>query len=663
MLTSLPMQPSLALSALATPEIERSHRRRSGAYYTDFRLATYLSELLAPGLPPVPRVVDPASGTGILLAALTLAVCGNDRDRCTEFVGKSIHAADRSDLALHALVVSLAAMTRDLDALRSLRSHLRRGDSLLQGVALWADAVPAGFDAVIGNPPWEKLKLTRPEFVHTQDDTFHYGDVVRGIDYSQLAHQRLKLASYARRLDALYALQGSGEPDLYKPFLELALRLTRKGGQVGFLVPAGLVRSQGTTTLREHLFRRCSEVELTILENRARFFAIDSRFKFLALRARVDGGGHRSLVLRHAVGNATGVTVFAEAHPDVDWLARIRSDLTVPEVRGDEEWELFKRISENARPFAACAADWGAELERELDMTRDRSSFRTRHRRDELPVVEGRMIHQYRFPAKRYVSGTGRKAAWAIEPLLAREPRPQFWVRTTALRPDVLDRTRAERVGFCDITGQTNERALLAAAVPAGVVCGNKVPTILFRKEPAALYLWLAVANSIPFDWVLRRVVTTTVNYFILLSLPFPAVSVTGPDGYRLAKVARELTHARRSGSAALDLWSIAELRAEIDVAVLAAYRLGVSDLVLMLRDFPLLDRGQPALPGEARSTITRDLLLMRAYERLEPHSTGARERVAARVGAARALGALPYVPSEFAGIAAPQMGREVAVV
>src|SRR5207247_8059893 len=162
---------------------------------------------------------------------------------------------------------------------------------------------------------------------------------------------------------------------------------------------------------------------------------------------------------------------------------------------------------------------------REVDMTRDRGHFQRAVRAESsVPLIEGRMIHQHRFAAKAYRYGTGRRARWDKIALGSREIKPQFWYPLGQLAPIVRARTNCVRVGFCDITGQTNERSMLAALVPARTVCGNKVPTVTFPNDSREqrLLLWLAIVNSISFDWALRRLVTTTVNYFLLNSVPFP---------------------------------------------------------------------------------------------------------------------------------------------
>jgi hypothetical protein len=143
---------------------------------------------------------------------------------------------------------------------------------------------------------------------------------------------------------------------------------------------------------------------------------------------------------------------------------------------------------------------------------------------------------------------------------------------------------------------------------------------------------------------MLRRIITTTVNYFLLLSLPFPRLIENGLPARKLSSAAKKLSLFDQSGLQGHSLWSVAELRAAVDLGVLEAYGLGIKELEIILRDFPLLDRAQPALPGEERSTITRDYLMMLAFKRFG--LTESKWKL--RVSKAKELGAVPYIPSEF---------------
>lgn len=649
------VEPSLAITSLARPTLTAAERRASGAFYTDFRLASHLAEQLAKEAGQAPLILDPASGTGILLVAFVLAQCGSDPKARAAMVRDCVCAADLSADALRGARAALASLTDDLDAVRHLAGRLRQQDSLLVGAEGWSDVSPNGFGALIGNPPWEKLKLSRHEHLRAGGQDRHYGADydARDADIRALEAERDRLAAYAGELGQLYPLSACGEQDLYKAFVELTLSLAATGGAIGLLIPAGLIRSLSTFGLRRHLFEAFGEATISVFENRARFFEIDTRFKFLALTGTLGAAGdpaeHR-ITLTHNHGTMTGVVENGRATVTLGKLRWMRADLTFPEVRSQDEWDLFERLKETGLAIGIPDSPWKPEIVREVDMTRDRPGFRRSSAGGAVPLIEGRMVHQFRSAAKSYSTGTGRRALWEVNPLGVSGADPQFFLHPNDLPPAAAARLSERRVGFCDVTGQTNERTVLASIIEPGVACGNKVPTILLPgagDDEEALYTWVAVANSLVFDWLARRIVTTTLNYFLLESLPFPRFTPDSLPARRVADISRQVMAAEAAGDA--DLWELGQLRAELDLRVAVAYGIGFNDLELVLDDFPLLDRGQPPLEGEARSTVTRDVLLARAAAHFGITSGHAR-----RAASARSLGALPYVPSSFADVLAP---------
>lgn len=234
-----PIHPALALSALAREALHEQDRKNTGAYHTDFRLATRLAQLAAPKLTYKSKVIDPASGAGILLAALTHAVCGMDRAKTAHWLAHGVCAADLSANSLRAALLSLASFTDDVVALKAMRARWHCGDSLMADRKVWTAMAPEGFDAVIGNPPWEKVKLSRHEFLKSSGAQRHYGAQIHGLDEKRFALQRDEVANYSRRLLARYPDLGSGEPDLYIAFTDLFFDLCKGQGVVAALIPVG----------------------------------------------------------------------------------------------------------------------------------------------------------------------------------------------------------------------------------------------------------------------------------------------------------------------------------------------------------------------------------------------------------------------------------------
>lgn len=645
-----PIHPALALSALAREALHEQDRKSTGAYHTDFRLATRLAQLAAPKLTHKSKVIDPASGAGILLAALTHAVCGMDRAKIVHWLAEGVCAADLSANSLRAALLSLASFTDDLDALKAMRARWYCGDSLMADRKVWVDMAPEGFDAVIGNPPWEKVKLSRHEFLKSSGAKRHYGAQVHGLDVERFAAHRDEVANYSRRLLARYPDLGNGEPDLYIAFTDLFFDLCKVQGVVAALIPGGLIRSQGTQAMRRKIFEASQSLSVSIIDNRARFFAIDTRFKFLAV-ALVKAGSERSkrepIHLLHERGTPAGLEITGAATIGRTALANVRDDLSLPEVRSVAEWKLFSKIAEAGISWEEPGYGWTPKFCREVDMTKERPKFLERAASGALPLVEGRMVQAHRFGVKGHGSGSGRSARWEAFPIGGSRLSPQFWIHRSDVPRSNQHRVDLLRVGFCDIAGQTNERSLMAALIPAGVVCGNKVPTILFPEDPSEdrLLVWAAIANSFVFDWMLRRVLTTTVNYFLLQSVPLPKLTKDGLPWKKLVKAARELRLLDSAGADPKACERMAQSRSEIDAEVAVAYGLDLKDMELVLQDFPILDRGQVPLSGEVKSTITRDTVLAALARRTSSRSTV----WARRAAQARALGAMAYVPSELA--------------
>jgi hypothetical protein len=651
-LGDVPIPSSLALSALSREYLSDAEQRATGAFYTDFRLAALLADSVTQLGAPERPVIDPACGSGILLCALSLRAAGKDAKARANWLSKMVIAGDRSAAALRGATLALASLTDDLSAVVSMRGNWYLGDSLMAGHDEWARRAPDGFGAVVANPPWEKLKVMRPEFAKARGSGDHYGASHADRHLNGLEKARQEVAQYARQVAERYPLATTGELDLYAAFTELFLRLARNGGVVAALVPAGLIRSQSTSGLRQKVLSSLESVRIAVIDNRSRFFQIDTRFKFLALVGRTrlansTPSRDTALVMSHISGTATGCEVIGEARIPFKTLRDLRPDLSLPEVRSSGEWRLFAKAAGHGIQWDADSGPWAPNFCREVDMTKERACFAGNAGSGGLPVVEGRMVQQHRFGCKVYSSGTGRRALWEPLPLGESRISPQFFIPEKAISEAVRIRVTQERVGFCDIAGQTNERSMMAALIPAGVVCGNKVPTVRFAGPDATerMLLWIGMVNSFSFDWLLRRVLTTTVNYFLLRSVPLPRLDPKDLPACQVIAAVKQLRALDEGGYSVTAAWKAARLRARIDVICARAYGLEFEDVCLVLDDFPSLDRGQPALPGEAKSTITRDFVLLSAALAMKVES----EALAARVRAAKLAGAIPFFPSQHA--------------
>lgn len=627
----------LALSALSRELLPSADQRSSGAYYTDWRLAQLVAGQSVPNISTDGIWVDTACGTGILLVAAAMEVPkgqlrdGVIRDRLT--------GADRSKVALRGARLAVASLTTSLDTVDGFDRRLLLQDSLKSRES-WQEVAGEGAALVIGNPPWERLRASRHETEQRAGKVRQYGQSF-DVDVD-LSASRSELLEYIRSVTGHTSLQGRGEYDLYKLFLELGLYLAADDGVLAMLLPAGLFRSQGTEMLRRELAEVSSELSISVIENRARHFAIDTRFKFLVVTARIGTGEKRAIELR--VADRTGSLPEQAVKIPRQRLASLRPDFSLPEVKTEAEWRLYADLAHRAITVGDSAGPWHPQYRREVDMTLDRHLFHSIQTGDSVPLLEGRHVSQYRWRSKRYISGQGRAAIWEPQRLAGDELETQWFVSPSDLSAGTAERISRSRIGFCDVTGQTNERSLLVARVPAGVICGNKVPTVqLSPADPATEDLFLALTNSFIADWMLRRVLTTTVNFFILDALPLPAVTPSSEIGAALVELARAVSAAE--GNPEVDRGLVGGLRSRIDALTAFAWGVTPYEMRLVFEDFPLLDRGQPILHGDPASTVTRDCVLSELGKLYDKSSSVADDRVER----ALEMGALPFIPAEYA--------------
>ena len=190
----------------------------------------------------------------------------------------------------------------------------------------WQDATPeGGFDAVIGNPPWDRIKLQEVEWFATRDPELARAPTaaarregirrLRDLD-DPLAHAFDQAKARADRLGQVvrasghYPLLGGGDINLYSLFVERALRLVKPGGLVGLLTPSGIYADKTAARFFKSVSTTGRVAGIYDFENRRLgtdlppFFAdIDSRSSSApsssAARNAVPGDPLRLLSCRH----------------------------------------------------------------------------------------------------------------------------------------------------------------------------------------------------------------------------------------------------------------------------------------------------------------------------------------------------------------------------
>ena len=403
-----------------------------------------------------------------------------------------------------------------------------------------------GFDAVLGNPPWEMLRGDE-------------GDPERR---GQAAADGTRLTRFARR-SGIYRYQGSGHANLYQLFVERSAALVRKGGRVGLVLPSGFATDHGCGDLRRFVLNDGCVDSMVIVENRNGLFPIHRGLKFVLVTTTRGEGPTRSLPVRTGLRTAGEFDNLPDSGVDADSVGITRTlierisgpQLAIPELRAPIDATIIGRIV-HACPAAADPDGWGLKFGRELNATDDREHFDAG---EGLPVIEGKHIEPF--------AAHAAAARWRIAPETAE--------RVLKSRP--FDR---DRLTYRDVAAATNRLTLIAAIVPAGVVTTHTLFCLKTVVDPDAQLFLLGVFNSFVANYIARTRVSTHVTVAIVERLPLPKPARSAAEFGRAVQLAERLTKDPHDEDAMANLQAL----------VARLYSLDRQMFVHVLSTFPLID-------------------------------------------------------------------------
>jgi hypothetical protein len=414
-------------------------------------------------------------------------------------------------------------------------------------------------------------------------------------------------------------------------FCEASRALLKGGGYLGLIVPSGIYTDKGATDLRRLFLEKSRWEWLFGFENREKLFDIDSRFKFNPIIVRKGG---KTSAIRTAFMHRS-VEDWQDAERHVLPYPRERVEQFSPrssailEIRSEQDLAVLEKMYASSVLLGDDGSDgWGIQYRQgDFNMTSDSRLFPPRPWWEErgykpneyglwigpqgevaLPLYEGRMIGQFDFSEKGWVSGKGRSAVWRPIPFEHKVLEPQFCMAISDYT-SATDRegkpkpVRGVKLGFMDVSSATNERTMVAALVP-DAPCGNKVPVLATEARVWEAEL-CAVLNSFAYDYQLRcRLGGLTLNYFIIeeTALPkqslisehlehwlrFASLRLCGIGGcFSIAWKALPVEATRRRWR---ELWAVTalerlRLRCIADAVVAELYGLDPKDLTWILRD------------------------------------------------------------------------------
>lgn len=429
-----------------------------------------------------------------------------------------------------------------------------------------------GFDCVIGNPPWEKVKLSEKEFfavrapeIANATNKAARGRLIRNLhdeapalfDEFQVAIRSAESESQFLRTSGRYPLGGRGDVNTYVVFAESMRDCLNTRGRLGCILPTGIATDDTTKFLFSDLVNTGSLVSLLGFENEEFIFpGIHHATKFCLLT--LAGGAHTE---------PPEFVFFARQAPNLqeDWR-RFRLTVedfgllnpntrTCPIFRSGRDAEITKAIyrrvgvlvDEN-RPEPN---PWGISFMTHLHMANDSHLFRERAELEGegfvlagnrfvkgeetyLALYEAKMIHLFDHRFGTYEGQTQAQANQGKLPELTDAqhsdpsliPLSRYWVHEKEVSTRFAERwSHSWFLGWRDVTGAVVQRTMIASIIPRTGV-GHKLPIWFCRNASDGIVLG-ALLSSLALDYQARQKIGgTSMTYFIVKQLPIPEPTV-----------------------------------------------------------------------------------------------------------------------------------------
>jgi len=525
-----------------------------------------------------------------------------------------------------------------------------------------------GFDCVLGNPPWERIKLQEEEFFASRDpeiaaaqnkaarqkliDTLTRSNPNLAAAFEDAKHAAECSSKFVRQSER-FPFTAVGDVNTYALFAEHVRNSISRYGRAGIIVPPGIASDDTLKGFFANIMAQKNLVELTAFVNE-KFIFVGVLHNFRFCKITLAGNGWEIQEATFAYECQT----FDDTRQADRRFTLSKSDLallnpntlTAPVFRSKVDAELCKRvyqrvpILEREKPPSN---PWGMSLTSMFHMSNDSGLFCSEPQTGFLPLYEAKMMNQFDHRFGSFGKITDERAHMLPATELTEYQNPQFAVKPCYWVPEAEVLSRLSKkwnykwlIAFRGITSKALERSVIFSILPL-VGVGNSAPAVVMSlSDPKLAACFLGNLNSLVLDYVARQKISgANFNFFIVKQLPVlpPAAYAPNDIAFITPRVLELVYTAYDLRPFAIDMGYTGEsfiwneerralLRAELDAYYAKLYGLTRDELRYILDpqdvygpDFPgetfrVLKEREVKQYGEYR---TRRLVL-EAWDRLE---------------------------------------------
>ncbi len=424
-----------------------------------------------------------------------------------------------------------------------------------------------GFDVVLGNPPWERVKIQEKEFFAAHSDEIANAPNAAArkkliarlpFDAPELWEKWVTASREAQgqsqfvRSSGRFPLCGKGDVNTYALFAEHNRHVLNSRGRAGFIVPTGIATDATTQEYFSGLISRQELSAFHSFENEEFVFPdVHHAFRFALLT--VDGAG--SSPQADLVFFARQVPALSDPErrfslTPADFATLNPNTKTCPTFRSKRDAELnlamYRRTGILWREGDPDGNPWGLSFMAMLHMANDSNLFRiwpelegagwalegnqyVLDKRRMLPLIEAKMVHHFDHRFGTYENQTEAQARQGKLPELDADQhanpdlltRPRYWVEESEVEGRLEGRWQNDwLLGWRDICRSTDQRTVIASLVPRSGT-GDTFLLAMPAVEPRVVAALYANLCSFALDYTARQKVGGThLKYHVFKQLP-----------------------------------------------------------------------------------------------------------------------------------------------
>ncbi|MFE2565905.1 Eco57I restriction-modification methylase domain-containing protein [Streptomyces mirabilis] len=520
-----------------------------------------------------------------------------------------------------------------------------------------------GFSCVLGNPPWERIKLQEQEFFAQRDEAIATAPnaaarkkLIAALPTTNpelfaeftAAKRRAEGESQFLRSSVRYPLTGRGDINTYAVFAETDRSLIGRTGRTGVIVPTGIATDATTQFFFKDLVQRGSLASLYDFENEDKVFAgVHNQFRFCLLTLTGAAGRvpHSSLVFRVRQVAQIPTRSFSLTPQEITLLNPNTGTCPIFHSRRDAEiaLDVYDRIPVLINDVDPQGNSWNLTFMTMFHMSADSDLFDSREQNEasgwqlrgnvfvkdsgrRLPLYEAKMLHHFDDRFSTYFDATREQLNKGTLPRITPDQHadaelsviPRYWVDESEVNAKLSEKSWHHEwlLGWRAIGRTADERTMIGMLLPRGAA-GH---TLLLAISDQNLSILSSVWASFIFDYLIRQKIGgASLAYFYVKQIPALTPQMVSPHTPFIARRVLELAYTSRDmAPLARDMREMgtpfrwdedrrAVIRAELDALFFHLYGIARDDVDYILETFPIVKRKDEAKYGSFR---TKELIL-----------------------------------------------------